>query len=581
MLILLLGASYYVQAQSRVKLVEAKSLILYSEGENFLQPFIENTLRNLTRAKFLRTQRVFDNVSSLNRFLSNSQYQRDLVDLLDTQVSEEQAVNGRYNAEQLKIRKRVLDRLTGYDVFLVVKTNVLGELVEFQFLLFKAIKSNPGNAPYNITDELLASEDIFINPKDPDYKLHIVNAINRLFPESNSRPEASLQILGNKVTSGQTIRVPENTVITLDGSQSGDYETEQLQYIWENAGHSFEKKQEIDKIIFSEKNTPVQRVSINRYGHYVVNFKVYDGAAYSDTISVTIIPTFKAKLDLYDTVAMSHQFRSVFADCRYFLEYPNPEGKFLFFTVGSASKDALIAADKPLPYTRKSEITKWDTDTTIRVTDTTAFATVFIQSDFRFGSSRTVYLYTYDEAGFLSDPVPVTHVYRRRNVCNLYMMGSVAQLGDTNEENDLTSTKFFPEIGVGFFITKHLELGFSYPLGKSFSQITDRSIKIFGTTRVAAKFHFYERAKKPYRDFDNIHSWYLMVNYAQAPTSIKHQLADSFGGGMGLSVSILSGSFGNLNGMFEVSYSRFVSSEVKQLDEVSARFGVILNPRLF
>lgn len=151
--------------------IDSLSILIYSEGQGFLQPFIESTIKNLVNTSSKKP--YFFKVNSFNRFISDNKYQAELSDLIGTQKPENVQLNIYYSDEEKAVRKRIFDILTDYQYFLTVSTNTLGELIEFQFQLFETVTSDKKddlrNIPYNISDKVIGVENFFINPKEANY----------------------------------------------------------------------------------------------------------------------------------------------------------------------------------------------------------------------------------------------------------------------------------------------------------------------------------------------------------------------------------------------------------------------------
>lgn len=298
---------------SQTNIKTEKSILIYTdtEGKDYLQSFIETTIKKLVNVD--TENRYFSSVNSFNRFVSNNKYKAQLSDLIRTQKSENQSLSLYYSNDEKIIRKRIYDILNNYNYFLMVHTNTLGELIEFQFQLFQTIDSE-GSAPYNISDNIIGNENFFINPKNEKCYSTIEQSLQRLFTKSNRIPEAELNIFGKIFKTDKLehqINLPINTTIILDGSKSGDFDNERISYHWRNITQKDEKYQTSKKIVFKQ-DIAKQEITINDIGKYKIGFKVYDGINYSDEIILNINSKEKLrKTTLLDSIKYSTNYFSM------------------------------------------------------------------------------------------------------------------------------------------------------------------------------------------------------------------------------------------------------------------------------
>lgn len=264
-----------------------KSILIYIEGQGYLQSYIETAIKKLVNVETEKP--YFSSVNSFNRFVSDNKYKAQLSDLIRTQKDINGSTNMYYSNDEKIIRKRIFDILSNYKYFLTVNTNTLGELIEFQFQLFQTIPSF-GSSPYNISDNVIGNENFFINPKDEKCYSIIEQSLQRLFEQSNRQPEAELNIFGKVFKanpSDHEINLPLNTPIIFDGSNSGDFDNDDITYIWRNITQKDEKYQTSKKVLFKQ-NLAKQKIEIGESGKYKIGFKVYDGVNYSNEIILNI-----------------------------------------------------------------------------------------------------------------------------------------------------------------------------------------------------------------------------------------------------------------------------------------------------
>jgi hypothetical protein len=207
-----------------------KTILIYSEDKGYMQPFIENTIKNLIDTD---TENLyFSSVNSFNRFITDNKYQAELNDLILTQKPSNIKLNSYYTESEKQIKQRIFNILKNYNYFLTIKTNTLGELIEFQFQLFETVSTE--NSTYNISDKVLSVENFFINPKEKDYTLQITNAIQRLFKKSNKIPDVELKIYNNlyKTDGSKTKLYTHDNKIILDGTSSGETKIVKILHIY-------------------------------------------------------------------------------------------------------------------------------------------------------------------------------------------------------------------------------------------------------------------------------------------------------------------------------------------------------------
>jgi hypothetical protein len=248
-----------------------KSVIIYASNNDFLTPLIEQQLLNLQYAN--KKEKIFQNVTNLNRFSLNKSSEIALRELLDYYSNNNIIVKkiGKDSLEEKKIDS--LLRLNEY--FLEIKINTLNDLLEYQFFLYKSsdLKSlfNNGNAfPSNDIIKPIKIENLFINAGSNNYQGALIKVIRKIFPESNSVPILRLAVKNNIIT--DTLIVAVNDSLTLDASFSSDDDDpfEDLKFNWitnpdkENlANFYFNSKGPFSKLVFFKEGIYKIRVSVS------------------------------------------------------------------------------------------------------------------------------------------------------------------------------------------------------------------------------------------------------------------------------------------------------------------------------
>lgn len=447
--------------------INKNSILIYSVDNGYMQPFIESTLKKLIDTK--NNSLYFSSVNSFNRFIVENKYQAELNDLILIHKPYNSKINNYYSDDENLVRKRILNILQEYNYFLTVKTNTLGELIEFQFQLFESTASDSSSS-FNISDKVLAVENFFINPKEADYLSQVKNSIQRLFKRSNQVPEAELKIFdihyyGNGIENN--IVLPLNTLINFDGSNSGDYDNENIKYIWRNIPNKNEKYQSINKISFTQ-DIAKQQVILNEKGNYKIGFKIYDGIDYSNEIILNIQTKEKStEVVLIDSVTKSiarTSFRPSLLKKKFYgriyfedIKYSDSLSNNFILSRKKVSQSFLRNLDNS--YFVKSFDLKKDLNNNYSYFE---FESFFSEPNIE--KEKTYYLYTFDEEGFLNNEKKIIHKLITRSNFNFQARFSSYLIDFIDDEKPGGSTIMFPSITLGIILTNHLELGISVPL---------------------------------------------------------------------------------------------------------------------
>jgi hypothetical protein len=469
-----------------------ESILVYYEGSGYLQPFIENLLKDLTNVE--NNDNYFKSVNSFNKFIADNKYQSQLRDLIETQKPDNIELNVYYSDSEKKIRGKIFEILKSYGYFLAVKTLTLGELIEIQFQLFRTITSE-NNLPYNILDNSIKSEDIFINPKNLNYKLKIEEAVKRLFEKSNQPPDAKLLISGKSMKDLDYIILPTKTAIVFDGSPSGDIDSKKITYEWANFIEKGEKLQKIDKINFIP-NKAKQEIVIDNEGVYNILFSVNDSISKSKSIRVTIKTVNRPRQWFtLDSVFYSFHERYVFGK-----KQPQKYQELDLNVLNSIWMPMKEHNGKKFVITR-SKIPNHSIATREMPKDTIALKT-FLMDSYRYKivinpffvdkyfinvSSREYmkipieskyYLYWYDlSSGVFSLPTEINHRLETEHLFKYYIhfttnafQPKIPDLVDLeSEEISLYDSSFHSYLGIGvnMYLIRNLEIGLSIPFSNN------------------------------------------------------------------------------------------------------------------
>jgi hypothetical protein len=457
---------------SQIKQNKSLSILIYSEGEGFLQPYIETTLKSLINTD--SNKMYFRSVNSFNRFISDNKYQADLSDLIGTQRPENEKLSLYYSKSEKEIRKRIFNILKDYNYFLTVNTNTLGELIEFQFQLYETVNTG-NNIPYNISDKVINVQNFFINPKEPSYKIEIKNAIQRLFKKSNKPPLPSISIFNNKIKNNDTIIVSKNTKIQIDASDSGDYDSEKIIYKWRNIPNSNEKYQTFNKLKFKD-SLPFLNLNINKEGPFNIGFKVNDGINESKEITFTIITKKKPlKINIQDTYFFdiirkpkwNEKSKSDFLHEVYIQDNDSASlfrGNIIYSNKLLGSK--LLIED--INYVIDTLKLKFPKDNNQEKENKTIFKSRLSFSNYK--KNKPLYIYNISSDSLLSIPTVIRHkVYDRdgftfrfsQNISSLIHedLQSIESANDTIKRGIANHI-----IKLGYFINHNIEIGIGFPL---------------------------------------------------------------------------------------------------------------------
>ncbi len=569
---------------------QEKKIAIYYEGEGYLQPFIETTIDSL---KDKVTNRCLFKTNSLNRLILQNQVEAERKKLLQIYVNSEKTNNYLTESEKITI-KEINQQIIKNDYLLTVKTNTLVELIEFQFQIFipQASIEDDLNPSYV---KLISSENLFINPKDGNYKVELKNAIQKLFKSSNNRPKAVLKYLEEIVNSGDTILIPLKTTIKLDGQQSGDIDTEKLYYNWKNV---YPKKEDIQtsKKIDLKQNEKNQEIKINEHGHYKISFNVNDGIENSKDIIINI-HTFDRpkKINVYDSVVFSEYNRSwgkmshgsLEKEGRYYLLGDSVNTKKIFLTT---NKINLIFSEKNINDVFNEYELK-----TLEGPNKDSLTFIVIKSKFNISEKRkNYYLYNKNENNFLSEPLVLTHnmdrffvmgfsVHNSFNLIKKYRRFEENQDPETNggeiDSTSISESVLSNKISLDFHLTKNFQVSFVAPLKTQTIYYKNYTFESPAQMTVLARYNYFPKSfsKKSFLNSGSLKFVYNNYGTKLNPNNSDfgsgyHALDSSLGIGGGLSGKLLRTNFLHLDLTLEGSTSFFLN-ELSDLLDFELFFG--------
>lgn len=566
--------------RSQEEIIENKTITIYYEGESYLQLFIEKTIGNL---KNKNETNLFENINVLNRLFSNDAYQDKARDLLESYLSSNDNIKISYNAEEKALRDNIKKNITNSDYFLSIKTIPLVELIEFQFQLFETIKIDEKTTGIQSirTNVLIASEDLFINPKDSNYKTEINNAIQSLFQDSNSPPIAELYFLGSKVKSNDTIVVPINTNFELDGSKSGDFENESINYLWRNIIPPFQKIQTTKKVHF-EENKVKQIINLNEFGEYKIGFSVSDGISTSTEIELNIktSPEIK-KISLSDSIISINEFITVAKTLNIGLRKKEKRKTYAVYNIlnDSIEINEIITTTKKID-SNINNISGIVTDS-LKVSKNN---NVYLNTDPSLNVPHKLWLYNKNKVGFVSNPSEIVYKNISFSPVTININKSLNLISTGKAVEDSTAigqSNFVTKIDLNFLISKNFELGFSYPLEQDNVKYLEYDLNFPADISISAKFitHNLSKGKKEIGTssfFEIVYGTYSFNerNIENDYTYRNHFQYNSIGLGAGGSLNLLRKKHFNFDFTLEGSLSYFLG-DLSALQILELKFGIL------
>lgn len=266
------------------------SILIYSENSEYLVPYMEQTIENLSDTS---GNLLFKEVKSLNRLFANMNYELYLRDVMKFYSSN----NFSLSNEAKLAQEDVSITLSSYDFLLKIKTFTFGEFVEYQIDLFQSILSKenqPGGKDYFPSlkvDDPINTINFLIDLKDNDYKEIIYNNLKKLFPETNYPPVAIIS--HNMKEQFGKVFVGLGDTLKLEASNSFDVDSQisELSYEWAQLGIDGNFNISAEERLRILKNEDNQALTFSKTGGYVISLQLFDGIEYSivDTISIEVI----------------------------------------------------------------------------------------------------------------------------------------------------------------------------------------------------------------------------------------------------------------------------------------------------
>ncbi|WP_445710071.1 hypothetical protein [Flavobacterium sp.] len=559
-----------------------KSLLIYTEGQGYLQFYIETSIKNLINVE--TEEPYFSSVNSFNRFVLDNKYKAQLSDLIRTQKDNNDSSSLYYTDDEKIIRSRIFDILSNYNYFLTVNTNTLGELIEYQFQLFETIPSI-GSAPNNISDNVIANENFFINPKNENCYSIIEQSLQRLFKKSNRIPEAELKIFGKTFKFNENeINLPLNTSVVFDGSYSGDFDSDNISYHWRNITRKDEKYQTSKKILFKQ-NLAKQIIEISDEGQYKIGFKVYDGVNYSDEVVLNINTREKPqKTILLDSIKYSIDYKSIL-DRRYNTKHYQTFICERLFDNDSLNRKIILSktplGDIYINHIKGSLIYK-DYKYNYHLMPRSAhyFSKIEIESTFNNPEKKynehIYYFHNVDNEGLVYNERKIKHKIITREVLNFgFKFENINLRGKNGVEYSLNSPSFLLNI----LISYNFQLQFSIPYpSKDILYLENFDIKYPSAYNLAVQYYLFNiNRQKGQEDFKPylIFGIKFFQNANELDLKAKGSLVSSYVPGIGVEKTIKNYNLFSLSIGANLQYGFFNNKDLKDYSFSSSSIDAI------
>ncbi|WP_295793689.1 hypothetical protein [Mucilaginibacter sp.] len=217
---------------SSFTIYQGSKLLYYVENNSgeknqFLVPLIETELKKLKDKTDPNKGNLFSEVQSLNLFLSAQQANGTLTAAIN--IFNKNNVLFKSNKNSIEENKLVVKNLRDKDWFLKININILNNLIEYQFVLFKVGKATRNQIPY-LEQQNYRTISVFVDPLSTNYKDKIKNVLRQIITEANEPPIPLLLFQGQVIKDTIFAGRGHNT-LTAD-AQDNDSSPDQLTYKW-------------------------------------------------------------------------------------------------------------------------------------------------------------------------------------------------------------------------------------------------------------------------------------------------------------------------------------------------------------
>jgi len=245
---------------------KAKRILIYTESKKGVSlTFIEKKLKQL-HYRLDSESKYFEDVINLNHLADNLNDQQAVKSVAEKYQRRGKAKDIGKKADKLAefIGAKLLN---SQNLFLKVKIFSLNNFINFQFNLYPIVKDKKDDGEFtlafnNVIDAAVKQEDLKLKLDSDDYERELVNALKRLFPETESPPISVISVNGIRSDINKVFYFQSGKEVILDAALSYDLDTqeENLKKEWKqinSSGNGFlpsEKiinfKKDFKKIIF-------------------------------------------------------------------------------------------------------------------------------------------------------------------------------------------------------------------------------------------------------------------------------------------------------------------------------------------
>jgi len=217
---------------SSYDVTRGSNILYYVESSlkknQYLIPFIESELKAMRDQNDFQKRPLFNSVQSFDFLTSGDKINDTLISTYLTIHKDTE--QHQHSEKEIEERKRIVEHLKDNQFFLKIDINVLNNLIEYQFVLYK-IQTNPTNEFDYLELENYRTTSVFINPIEPDYKSKLKTALRQLIREANEPPVPTVYFKNKAVIDTIFTQVGEFTLNT--SAADIDSPSDQLTYNWD------------------------------------------------------------------------------------------------------------------------------------------------------------------------------------------------------------------------------------------------------------------------------------------------------------------------------------------------------------
>jgi hypothetical protein len=247
-----------------------KPKLLYvtlDQSKIYLVPYIERKLKNLRKPN--SNDVLYDSVVSLNVLVGYRGVQATMMDDLND------IYKGRTKATPQRTQKKdtLVDLkrwLHGFQSLLAINVTTLGELVEYQFILYGIDAAGTQLSYKN-------SSSIFVDPRAAHYQAELNRGLDQVFDSANRKPIVNLT--ANKIPIHKSFYLTSDDTLLLQPIVDDESVEEDRIYFWTQ-----DSAQKLP-ILPSKKDQWLRNLVP---GSYTLRFRVSNGVNYSEIDTITL-----------------------------------------------------------------------------------------------------------------------------------------------------------------------------------------------------------------------------------------------------------------------------------------------------